>query len=153
MGTTTNKKLTQDQALILHGVRSGLEERICSELRSLGVDYEYESVKIPYTKPESKHTYTPDVILPNGIIVESKGRFLTEDRQKQLLVKKQNPDLDIRFVFSNSKAKINKRSATTYAEWCSKNGFKFADKLVPQEWLEEPPNEKSLAALKKLQEK
>ena len=58
-------------------------------------------------------TYTPDFELPNGIIIESKGRFVAADRKKHLLVQKQHPELDIRFVFSNSKAKISKGSKTT----------------------------------------
>ena len=76
-------------------------------------------------------------MLPNGIIVESKGRFVVADRKKHLYVQKQHPDLDIRFVFSNSKAKISKGSKTTYADWCSKNRFLFADKLIPEEWINE----------------
>ena len=77
------------------------------------------------------------MILSNGIIVESKGRFVTADRKKHLLIKKQHPTLDIRFVFSNSKAKINKGSKTTYGDWCDKHGFLYADKLIPEEWLYE----------------
>ena len=100
---------------------------------------EYETTKIKYTIPESLHTYTPDFLLPNGIIIESKGRFLAEDRKKHLLIKSQYPDLDIRFVFSNSKTKIRKGSPTSYGDWCTKNDFKFADKLIPEEWLNENP--------------
>ena len=87
--------------------------------------------------PESVHVYTPDFKLPNKIIIESKGRFVSEDRKKHLLVKQQRPDLDIRFVFSNSKAKISKGSKTSYADWCIKHGFLYADKLIPEEWINE----------------
>lgn len=73
------------------------------------------------------------------MVVESKGRFLTADRQKMLAVKAAHPHLDIRFVFSNSKTRISKTSSTTYAMWCQKNGFPFADKDVPDEWLKESP--------------
>ena len=45
--------------------------------------------------------------------------------------------MDLRFVFNNSKAKLSKKSKTTYADWCNKNGFKFADKLIPDEWFNE----------------
>ena len=38
--------------------------------------------------------------------IEGKGRFLTVDKQKSLLVKNQYPNLDLRFVFSNSKTRI-----------------------------------------------
>ena len=51
------------------------------------------------------------------------------------LVKEQHPKVDIRFVFSNSKNKISKISKTTYAMWCKKYGFKYADKHIPKEWL------------------
>jgi hypothetical protein len=71
------------------------------------------------------------------MVIETKGRFVTADRQKHLLIKAQHPDRDIRFVFSNSKARISKTSATTYSAWCAKYGFKFADKRIPQEWLNE----------------
>jgi hypothetical protein len=119
------------------GYRSGLEDKISDQLKEAGVVFEYETFKIKYTVPETLHTYTPDFILPNGIIIESKGRFVVADRKKHLYVQKQHPDLDIRFVFSNSKAKISKGSKTTYADWCNKNGFLFADKLIPEEWINE----------------
>jgi len=129
--------LTAKQAGLKHGYRSGLEERIAEQLDKLGVEYKYEEVKLKYIKPASEHIYTPDFVLPNGIIVETKGRFLALDRQKHLLVRKNNPTLDIRFVFSNSNARISKTSRTTYAAWCEKNNFKYADKTIPQEWIDE----------------
>lgn len=131
-------KLAAIQVGLKHGFRSGLEETLAAQLVAAGVAYEYEAFKIPFVSPEKKHNYTPDFRLPNGIIVETKGRFLTEDRQKHVLVKAQHPHLDIRFVFSNSKTKITKRSLTTYADWCVKNGFTFADKTAPAAWLKEP---------------
>lgn len=133
----TAKSLTAKQAAMKHGYRSGLEERIAEQLDKLGVEYQYEEVKLKYIKPASEHVYTPDFVLPNGIIVETKGRFLMADRQKHILVRKHNPALDIRFVFSNSNARISKTSRTTYAAWCIKNNFKYADKTIPEEWLSE----------------
>jgi len=118
------------------GYRSGLEVKISEQLSSLSVPFKYEEFKIKYEVHESR-TYTPDFELPNGIIIESKGRFVAADRKKHLLVKKQHPELDIRFVFSNSRGKINKGSKTTYAVWCEKNGFLYADKLIPKEWIKE----------------
>lgn len=108
-------------------------------LTSKGVSFSYEEKAIEYTTPPKKHRYTPDFILSNGIIVETKGRFLSSDRAKHLLVKQQHPSLDIRFVFSNSRAKIGKRSKTSYADWCDKQGFPYADKEIPDEWLSENP--------------
>lgn len=117
-----------------HGFKSGLEETISSQINGRGIDVKYESEKIPYIIPASNHTYNPDFKLPNGIFVETKGRFVAADRKKHLLVKSQNPELDIRFVFSNSKNKITKSSKTSYGDWCDKNGFKYADKIIPEDW-------------------
>lgn len=117
--------------------RSGLEDKIADQLERAGIEIQYETKKIKYVVPASTHTYTPDWVLPNGIIVESKGLFSVEDRKKHLLIKKQYPDLDIRFVFSSSKTKIRKGSKTSYADWCKKYGFKYADKLIPDAWLRE----------------
>lgn len=124
---------------IAAGYRSGLEESIGASLQRRGAHAKYEPFKIDYTQPESWHHYTPDWQLPNGIIVESKGRFLAADRKKHLLVQAQHPDKDIRFVFQRSATRISKKSATTYAAWCIKHGFKYADKDVPDAWLKEKP--------------
>jgi hypothetical protein len=127
--TRTSKSLG-----IAKGYRSGLEEQIARQLTAAGVDAAYEQSRIEYINPEKKAKYTPDFVLPNGVIVETKGRFITEDRQKHLLIKAQHPQLDIRFVFSNSRQRISKTSPTTYAMWCEKNGFRYADKFVPPAW-------------------
>lgn len=119
---------------IKNGYRSGLEERVSRELDNAGVGYEYEVLKIPYDIVE-KRKYTPDFVLSNGVIVETKGRFTTADRKKHLLIQKQHPDLDIRFVFQNSKAKLYKGAKSTYEQWCDKHGFMYADKSIPEEWL------------------
>ena len=136
---TSDRKvaLTALQVGLKHGFRSGLEETFAAQLKAAGVLYEYESFKVPFVQPAKNRNYTPDFRLPNGIIVETKGRFESEDRQKHLWVKAQHPELDIRFVFSNSKARITKRSLTTYADWCLKYGFQFADKKAPDAWLKE----------------
>lgn len=122
---------------LVQGYRSGLEEQVAGQLRAAGVDPKYETVTIPYEKPVTKHKYTPDFPLSDVLIVETKGRFMPDDRKKHLLIKQQYPHLDIRFVFSNSKARISKASKTTYAMWCEKYGFKYADKAIPVEWLKE----------------
>jgi len=117
--------------------RSGLERSIAEALLADGIDFSYEEEKIEYEVPTRPAKYTPDFILPNGIIIEAKGRFLTADRKKHLLIKAQKPELDIRFVFSNSKQKIGKKSQTTYAKWCEQKGFLYADKEIPKEWIQE----------------
>jgi len=130
------RKVTKRQAAVKNGYRSGLEEVVDGALKQRNIDGEYENHKIKYTVPATDHTYTPDFRLPNGIFVETKGRFVIDDRKKHVLIRKQHPELDIRFVFQNSKNKIRKGSPTTYADWCVKHGFIYADKTIPQEWLD-----------------
>ncbi len=117
------------------GFRSGLEQDNAKLLDAHGVAYTYEKDKISYiAKPK---TYTPDFVLGNGIIIETKGRFMPSDRTKHLLIKDQHPELDIRFVFSNSKTKLSKRSKTTYGDWCERHGFQYTDRLIPLKWTKE----------------
>lgn len=130
------KKLTSKQVGLVYGFRSGLEETIAAQLKASGIDPKFETLKLPY-RVEKNHTYTPDFPVGKRIIIETKGRFQTADRMKMLEIKKQHPEYEFRFVFSNSRARISKVSATTYGKWCEKNGFKYADKVVPQEWIEE----------------
>jgi hypothetical protein len=130
--------MTVRQVALKHGFRSGLEETIAKKLSADKVPFEYEKLKINFNQPEKKRSYTPDFqLLSNDIIIESKGRFLVADRLKHLWVKEQHPELDIRFVFSNSKAKLSKASKTTYGMWCDKHGFKYADREIPKGWINE----------------
>lgn len=81
--------------------------------------------------------------------METKGLFQTADRQKMKRIREIYPDLDIRFVFSNANAKIAKKSKTTYAMWAEANGFKWAHRDIPVEWLEEPAEVNRVKAAKK----
>ena len=87
-------------------------------------------------------TYTPDFILKNGIIIETKGRFLSADRKKHIAIKKQHPDLDIRFVFTNSRSKLQKGAKSSYGQWCDKYGFRYYDRIIPEDWLKEKGKDK-----------
>lgn len=119
------------------GFRSGLEERVNSAFHDRGVPVKYEDPtrKVRYVVPARPTYYTPDFILPNGVIVETKGRFVTADRKKHKLIKEQFPHLDIRFVFSNPNQRISKTSRTTYADWCNTHGFAYAAANKPDVWL------------------
>ena len=132
---------------IAHGYRSGLEETIARQLEAAGIPVSFETHRVPYMVPMTKHRYTPDFVLPNGIVVESKGIFSPEDRAKHILVKNQHPDLDIRFVFSRSSAKLYKGSKTTLAQWAEVNGFQFAQSRIPDAWLHESPNPRAIVAI------
>jgi len=116
------------------GYRSGFELKVADNLTENLVEFGYEDTVIPYIKPATHHKYTVDFRLPNGILVEAKGRWTLEDRKKHLLVKEQHPELDIRIVFQSSKTKIRKGSKTTYADFCDKNNIKWAEKNIPESW-------------------
>lgn len=130
--------------------RSGLEEAIGAQLADSGIPVRFEELVIPFEQPSKGRTYRPDFLLPNGIIIESKGRFVTADRQKHLLVMSQHPDLDIRFVFSRGATRISKTSRTTYALWAESKGFRWAERTIPAAWLAEPKNVRSLRAISRL---
>lgn len=120
--------------------RSKFEQRTAQHLKKKKIVFEYESLKIKWQDLKIR-TYTPDFILPNGILIETKGRFTASDRRKHLEIKKQHPNLDIRFVFQRSLNVLYKGSKTTYADWCIKHGFKFADGTIPDAWLREKPKD------------
>jgi hypothetical protein len=113
--------------------RSQFESNIARSLIEKGYKFEYEKTKVTFVpKPR---TYTPDFYFPEtNIYVETKGHLDKGDRVKMLLVKEQNPDLDIRFVFVRASNKIYKGSRTTYADWATKHGFEWAEGSIPDDW-------------------
>ena len=114
--------------------RSGLEKSVASFLRERKRKVRYEALKIEWEDLRYR-LYTPDFVLDNGIIIETKGFFDSEDRYKHLEIKKQHPELDIRFIFSNVNSKLYKGSKTTYADWGDKKGFLYAHRVIPMKWL------------------
>lgn len=144
----TSKKDADDHG-IDNGYRSGLEDTVAAQIAAAGLSVKYEDVTFSYIKPMRPSRYTPDFVLPNGIIIETKGRFITADRQKHKWISEQQPRLDIRFVFSRMKTRISKVSKTTYQMWCDKNGFLCADKLIPTAWLKAPFCKERWAAIER----
>ena len=133
--------MRRNQVAIKHGFRSGLEDNVNDLLKEQNKSFSYESEKISYIQPQTKHNYTPDFVLNkidgNKMYVETKGRWVKTDRLKFDLIFQQYPDIDIRFVFQNPNAKLYKGSKTTYAQYCDKKGWYWAKKEIPEEWLKE----------------
>ena len=119
-----------------NGYRSGLEDTVANYLKEHKVIFLYEKVKIEW-EDLAYRTYTPDFVLNNGIIIETKGIFTVADRRKHVCIKKQHPSLDIRFVFTNSNRKLRKGAKSSYAEWCIRYGFRFYNRIIPEDWLKE----------------
>ncbi len=115
------------------GFKSGLERTVDSNLRARGAKYTYESLKLPYIL---NGVYHPDFIFENGIIVEVKGYLDRESKRKMIAVRKQYPNLDIRFLFQEADKKVP-GTKQTHAEWADRNGFPWCEGTIPEEWLNE----------------
>jgi len=137
MRLTLPRKLSIRQQALKAGYRSGLEEKTAKMLTKKKIKYTYEETKIKWEDFKIR-TYTPDFVLHNGIIVETKGRFTAADRRKHLEIKRQyGKEHDIRFVFSNSRSKLYTGAKSSYGDWCNKHNFLYADKEIPEVWLNE----------------
>jgi hypothetical protein len=111
------------------------------DLEKRNIPYLYEKLKLKYVKdtcPSCGHkikvgTYTPDFQIGN-LVIESKGLFTKEDRDKMVKVKRDNPTLDICMLFMSNN-KLTKSSKYRYLDWAEKFGFKASVGLVPEEWI------------------
>lgn len=111
--------------------RSGLEKKAYEQMPS---HVTYEDTKLKYTVV---HEYRPDFTIAPNTYIETKGRFLSSDRAKHLYIKEQHPKVKVYFLFGNASNTLTKSSKTTYADWCDKYGFEYADFYrdgVPPEW-------------------
>ena len=145
VSSSKDKEITKEQATKA-GYRSIFEFCIARFLKSIKRKFRYEKIRVSWYHVQ-KRFYIPDFVLDNGIVIEVKGWFKQSDRMKHLAIKEQHPKLDIRFIFSNSKTKIGKKSLTTYGKWCELNNFKYhcvqsTKTPFPKEWLEEIKNER-----------
>lgn len=142
---------------------SGFEETFSEYLRKLGIDYDYEKVRVPFEVPAYIAHYTPDFVFDKKsrrrlkrplkldpkrhIILETKGKFPMRDRNKMIWVKKMNPDLDIRMIFMDDRV-IDKRKkgrrdgeeglrtkGYRHSDWCIDHGFPYyIGGEPPKEW-------------------
>jgi len=100
--------------------------------------YETRQNLIYYYVPSKRHSYLADFLLTaNNIRLEAKGFFSLADRKKHKSVRKNHPDLDIRFIFNNANQKLYKGSKTTYGQWCDRNSFLWCHKVIPTEWVKD----------------
>ena len=114
--------------------RSGFEESVYDN-RAGKLDYEPDSPVVRYVVPSR---YIPDFKLPNGILLECKGYFDSRARSKMLRVRKDNPNLDIRFVFQRANNRLTKsKNSLTYWQWAERHGFPWAEGRIPDEWWKE----------------
>ena len=114
------RRATSTTAELKYPVRNKFEARVREHLPA---HVEYEAIKLDYTR---EHTYLPDFIdRDTKTIYEAKGRLCPIERGKLLAIKRCNPEWRFVIVLQYPNRKISKASRTTYAEWCSKNGFEW----------------------------
>ena len=130
--------------------RSGFEEMIAKAFGRRKISFRYESTTLKYETPPvpaKSHKYTPDFIFKakdgHKIYVEAKGYLKPDCRKKMALVKKDNPDLDIRFLFMDgSRPLVTKKKrgkakdgsiyrSKSYGEWAEQAGFPWAQGSDP----------------------
>ena len=52
-----------------------------------------------------------------------------------IAVKKQHPELDIRFVFQNGNDKLTRaKRSVTYGQWATRHGFVWSSGFIPNSW-------------------
>ena len=121
--------------------RSQFEVVFEKQLKVLGLEYVYEKEPTYFTPPSKvrRKTFDWHITLRSGkqIIIETKGWWQTKDRIAELEAIKQNPHLDIRYVFQRANAKIRKGSKTSYADVCRKHGVLFSEGVIDPRWLDE----------------
>lgn len=129
-------------------LRSKFELKLAEELHQQGVDYKYEQWQYEYFKKVTngvcddcvgthvyqRSWYTPDFILPNGIVIEAKGHFTASNRTTLVAVREAHDTIDLRLVFM-ANGKINRSSMTRYSDWCEQHNFEYALGSIPEEWL------------------
>lgn len=114
--------------------RSKFEASVALSLQKRGLSFHYEGLALPY---RIEAVYTPDFILSNGVIVETKGLFDQDDRRKMAAVKAQHPALDIRLCFMDANVKLSRAPrALTYWQWAERHGFLWCEGHIPTSWFD-----------------
>lgn len=117
--------------------RSKFEKAVYDHCEKHKRTVEYEPA-CPVVRYTTTATYLPDFKLPNGILIECKGYFSPRDRRKMLQVKRDNPALDIRFVFQRANNRLTKSpNSMMYWQWAEKHGFMWTEDYIPEEWYDE----------------
>ena len=115
--------------------RSAFEDAIALDLDNRGIKYGYESKLFRYF---TEHGYRPDFVFTGAkLVVEAKGYFTPSDRSKLIAVRPVILDAGwrIALLFQRATNKLHRLSPTTYAEWCDRHGFEWAEGTIPDSWL------------------
>ena len=122
---------------------SAAEIKCAKDMEERGIPWEYEPEKWLWNPPPKKYNVDFKVTRDDGSVlyIEYKGYFRTEDKVKMIAIKKQHPERDVRMIFTHPEKPVEgatKRKDGTKlsnAEWATKNGYLYAEKVIPDEWL------------------
>ena len=149
--TLKTKRTTRAQALAM-GLRSGYEADVLAANSQLNRSmYEPRRIRFTMTQVVNK---LPDLILPNGAVVELKG-LLQEEEKRRLLsfhhhllrvttsrtTKLLTEHAPLRYsglsILFQSDRPVRKGAKLTYTGWAAKHGIRCAVGLnIPKEWWE-----------------
>lgn len=107
--------------------KSTYEAETAKEFDKSGIEWEYESRRLPYL-PKVAY-YKIDFMLKwpwpenSYCIIETKGYFDPVSRAKMIQVCQQYPNLDIRMMFQNPNLKTNPDKKYTYTEWAERHNI------------------------------
>lgn len=129
--------------------KSRYEYLQATRLEKNNINFEYEPFAIKYREPvlnarcescseedvTKQRSYTPDFWFPKSkILVETKGKFTSENRTRMMHVAQQSPH-EIRMVFMRDNY-LTKKHGMRYSRWCELQGIECAIGSIPLEWVE-----------------
>ena len=126
-----------------HGTTFVLGRRVYSSYRKpdniMTLEQLYKNqnftTNIRYKQTSNSLIKSTQVEIGKPIADNSSGLYV--NRRKHLAIQRQHPHLDIRFVFTNSRSKLRKGAKSSYGQWCDKYGFRYYDRIIPEDWLKE----------------
>jgi hypothetical protein len=97
----------------------------------------YESETFELLIPQ---TYTPDLVIPLNDgrlrVIELKGYLRRDSQLKLRYLKEQHPIVaEVCVVFQDPNDHPQHLSSMTNAQWASKHGIKWSDRVIKPEWL------------------
>ena len=83
--------------------------------------------------------HVPDFLLPNGLLIETKGVMDVTYPQKVELLAVCHPSVMKRYrvCFGNADLITPKRGTLTYAQWAHKQGITWCEGDIPESWFME----------------
>jgi hypothetical protein len=150
------RKTREERAKDNAPYKSKYEKTVAKWLEDNNVPFDYEGKTLPYEAPmrgscpncgctgvtRTRH-YVPDFwVYPNGklnpvgaFVLETKGRFTSEDRTKMKAIVEQYPGVKVRMLFMRDN-KLNKKSAVYYSHWAKKFGIEHSvGTFLPESWI------------------